>query len=1501
MSPSLPAQRWFIVARRLQARATRRIRRVNPRSNAARLGESQPAPAPPSQDRNRLPSRSSISFLPALIALVLVAALLSIRAAAQTQSAMPTWQPVGPAQVSTAAWNLVTGSVISIAADPSDSSGNTVYLGTAGGGVWKSTNAAADSSSVLFLPLTDTYTVPGGSLTSLSIGAVSVQPGGTGVILAGTGDPSGTATSWYGVGILRSADHGNTWSLIEGSAIASSGLKFTFSGSAFAGFAWSTTTPGLVVAAVTQSGYAAIAGTGTNNNQEALGIYYSLDAGSTWQLATLEDGSSVFQSSSLLGTATNAATSVVWNPVRHRFYAAIRYHGYYESTDGMTWTRLVNQPGTSLTPLLCPTDSGTTGSTACPIFRGLIAAQPATGDLFALTVDQNNLDQDLWQDACNLTSGACSSGTVQFANRISDQPLESVTGGGTLPQAIATSSLAAVPAQQDTLLFVGLTDLWRCSLAAGCVWRNTTNTQTCAAAQVAPGQQAIDGTFGASGLLYFGTPAGLWRSTDAVTEQPALCSADDAAHFQNLNAGLGSLAPVENFAEDPNNPGTWMAALGALGTAAPAAGGSPWNQVLDGEGDGVAVDPSNPQNWYATSLFGVGINTCNQGPGCTVADFGTPVIGESQVDNDVQTIPAPWILDPADSSRLFLGTCRLWRGPANGAGWSDSNLLSSMLDGDQGSFCNSNAEIRSLAAAPTNTDPSDAGAEQVYVGMAGTLDGGGLIPGHLFTATVHDSSTASTTHWTDLYASPVVNSDADGPWFNPSSYDISDIFIDPHDPTAQTLYVTIQGIYGNSLNASQLYTSTDAGAHWNNITANLPQAPANSVLVDPNNANIVYVALDTGVYYTQNVSACVQPISACWNVYGSGLPWSPVMSLMAYNEGSVQSLRAATWGRGIWQIPLLTAGIAPTTASFNPSALTFTAQPLQSLSAQQTVTVTNTGRLNLNVSTVTISGDFTESDSCAGQSLAPGAACPIEVSFNPSQSGTRTGTLTLFGNLPGGQITAALSGTGLGSAIIQLTPSSLNFGALGIASTSAPQSVTVANTGAQTASLTSETVTGNFHISANTCTSSLPAAASCTVSIVFNPAAAGTLTGTLTVVSSLGVEALPLSGTGQTAATDGLAPGSLAFAAQPIGTTSAAQQVTLTNTGDQALTQIAVAASGDFTFVNNCGALLQAHGSCAISVAYVPTRIGAETGTLTVADELREQSVALSGTGQAPPGVSATPSSINFGGYAVGTTSSPQTVTVTNSGGVPLTNLSAAITAGFAIAANQCPATLAAGAACPLSLTLTPSAAGAVSGTLTLSAGNLSKPLTVALTGNGNDFSLSTVGSSSAVVTSGQTASYTLQLAGLGGTAGSVALSCSGAPPNAACSLNPGSIALTGLSPSSVTVTAATGVTASAALRFARTGRNLVSLLAVTLPLAALGFRRRRLAPLLVLLVACLVLPLGCGVSASSGSGGGGSGSGSGGGSGGSSSATPSGNYTLTVTATMSNITHTATLTLTVQ
>ena len=123
------------------------------------------------------------------------------------------WTAVGPAQVASQSFGDVTGRVTSVAIDPADATGNTVYAGTTGGGVWKSVNAAGAAGSVTFAPLTDTLPVfsAGTSvLPSLSIGALSVSGG---VVLAGTGDPNDASDSYYGEGILRSADGGVTWTL----------------------------------------------------------------------------------------------------------------------------------------------------------------------------------------------------------------------------------------------------------------------------------------------------------------------------------------------------------------------------------------------------------------------------------------------------------------------------------------------------------------------------------------------------------------------------------------------------------------------------------------------------------------------------------------------------------------------------------------------------------------------------------------------------------------------------------------------------------------------------------------------------------------------------------------------------------------------------------------------------------------------------------------------------------------------------------------------------------------------------------------------------------------------------------------------------------------------------------------------------------------------------------------------------------------------------------------
>lgn len=1248
-------------------------------------------------------------------------------------------------QVASLAYGNVTGRVTAIAIDPADATGNTVYVGTTGGGVWKSTNAAGAAAAVKFVPLTDTlpvFSLDSGhtAVASLSIGAMGVANGlGGSVILAGTGDTNDALDSFYGSGVLRSVDGGATWTLAQESDDGVNGIH-SFVGLGFAGLAASTGStgsalPGVWVAAVGDAAEGEFVNAG-ESGYSVRGLYFSEDAGVSWQMAVIKDGSQIVQQPLLYGAnlGGNAATAVVWNPVRQRFYAAVRFHGYYESVDGTVWTRLAAQPGAGLTAAACPTNSGTTGSTGCPIFRGALAVQPESGDTFAFTVDASNGDQGIWRDSCAVVGGSCAS-AISFATKLNAGPLET---GGAIPQGDYDLSLTAMASGSSTLLFAGALDLYRCSLttaatgAGGCAFRNTTHVDDgCAApAMVAPGQHALAGLVGGSlPLVFVGNDGGLWRSLDGVAEDGSPCAVDDASHFDNLNGGLGSLAEVVQFSQHPTDSNMLLAGLGANGTAATSTASdlSAWGQLADGEGGYSAIDPVSPTKWYASTAAGVSITYCSKGSSCAASNFDTlPTIGAPQVTRDVSLIDPPWLLDPALSSNVLIGTCRVWRGPAaQSTAWPSTNVLSSEFGGPQNSACDgTNNFVRSLAAGGPGTTASTAagsGSTVLYSGMAGVLDGGGSVGGHVF-ATAAANAASSGTAWTDLAGSPVTNDGVNGGVFNAAGFDISSVAVDPHDTTGMTVYATVMGFAGNGVTAVHAYRSTDGGAHWTNIGSNLPDAPANSIVVDPNDAGTVYVATDTGVYVATNVTSCAS--ANCWSVYGSGLPNAPVVQLVASattpaGGGSNGELRAGTYGRGIWQIPLLTAGPGTNAAiTLTPVALAFGTVAVGAASGAQTITVTNSGSAALVVSGMTATGEFTETDNCVGSPVAAGGSCAVQVVFAPTAAGAATGVLTISANVAGGRATAALSGTGAAAGAVVLTPPSVSFGTVTVGGTSAAQNVVIANTGGVAVALFSESVTGDFQIVSNGCGGSLAAGGSCTVGLIFAPTLAGTRNGSLAVADSAGTQLASLTGVAALKATDTLSPMALTFGAQMVGTTSAYQTVFLTNAGDTALTGISVAiGSADFQLVNSCGTALSGHAACNMQVAFAPTAAGTRTGTLVVTDEYGSQTVALTGTAVAVPTVALTPSSLTFPLTTVGQRSTSQQVVVTNAGAGQLTLGTVSATGDITETDNCGNRTVTGPFSCTIQVTFAPSAPGTRTGVITVNGTQAGQQATAMVTG----------------------------------------------------------------------------------------------------------------------------------------------------------------------------------------
>ena len=185
------------------------------------------------------------------------------------------------------------------------------------------------------------------------------------------------------------------------------------------------------------------------------------------------------------------------------------------------------------------------------------------------------------------------------------------------------------------------------------------------------------------------------------------------------------------------------------------------------------------------------------------------------------------------------------------------------------------------------------------------------------------------------------------------------------------------------------------------------------------------------------------------------------------------------------------------------------------------------------------------------------------------------------------------------------------------------------------------------------------------------------------------------------------------------------------------------------------------------------------------------------------------PLTLSFSEQAAGTTSASQTVTLTNNESTALSitgvSISGANASDFAETDN-CVGNLPPGASCSVNVAFTPTAIGARTGSLRISSPQSLQP--VALNGMGQDFSISASSSSTATVSPGQTANYTVSLVPGGGFSQTVALSCSGAPAQSTCSLSSGSVGLTGSAPASVTVTVTTAGPSASLLQPPRSPRG---------------------------------------------------------------------------------------------
>lgn len=345
------------------------------------------------------------------------------------------------------------------------------------------------------------------------------------------------------------------------------------------------------------------------------------------------------------------------------------------------------------------------------------------------------------------------------------------------------------------------------------------------------------------------------------------------------------------------------------------------------------------------------------------------------------------------------------------------------------------------------------------------------------------------------------------------------------------------------------------------------------------------------------------------------------------------------------------------------------------------------------------------------------AACKITgITFNPMTVGAQNTNIYICDNTSATARAITLSGNGI-PMTLSVNPTSYNFGNIPFGTTALSTAIVISNPTSVEAALGTPTGSGPFSVSSSGCSATLAPAASCNVIMAYTPTSTSQQTGTLTVPVGNSGNPVVVSLQGAAMVPYAIAPASFNFGTQALNVSSAPHSFTLSNASSNDIPLGTATTSTGFSVVSTtCAGKIPSAGSCAVSAAFTPTANGPASGQLTVPVTLTGAPAivaALNGTGGQP---SVTlPASVDLGTALVGAPDMTAALALQNTSTVALAISSFAASSPFQVS-HACPASLAPGASCSAVVSLTPSAAGNFTGTLTVITDAPSSPHAVALT-----------------------------------------------------------------------------------------------------------------------------------------------------------------------------------------
>jgi len=785
------------------------------------------------------------------------------------------WTSVGPTPTTGGFFSPVTGRVTTIAVDPSDPAGNTVLIGGAMGGIWRSTDAGA------------TWTAVGDQNASLAMGSIAFAPSSPSTVYAATGESEAVAFDiYYGAGVLKSTDGGQTWT--QTCTVASSTCPFIGPYSDITPFGFFTLggTRITYVAVSPSNPQLVLVGAQTQFSQGTTeGLYCSDTGGSTWS-NILPD-----QLASFVGFASSTvAYAALGNPFGSS-PAAPNGNGIYKATSiGSTCSTIHFSRLTSTTlPLqstmgridmgIAPSD--TSGNTIYASIADSSTSSESNLGVFATTNGGTSWTQTAAPDICHFQ--------CWYDNVVKVDPNN--------PNFVFFGGSAVRDSSGNPSWVVRTTN-------GGTTWSSVIpNLPGGSAGLPHVDNHAIAFVKLASGKvrMYLGNDGGIWRTDDAEAS---------TVGWTNLNnPGLTLTQFYPYISINASQPAISFGGTQDNGSQNYQGPGTSWvdNQQC-GDGASTAVDSIIPSTVYIGCATGFPVNVSYQNG--TLGTFSPAITGINLLD--FSSFIPPLVADPSRANTAYFGTTRVYQTLDGGNSWTFiSNDLVNGSNGDS---------LTVLAVAPTN--PS-----VVYVG-ANTNTARGLT-GLVFVATNVTPGT--------LQNFLQVSGQGGLP---PRA--LTAIAVDPADNTGKTAYVTFSGFsfvntsIGINDPTGHIFKTTDGGATWNDVScsvavcatpaaADLPNTPVNDVVIDPDLPGIIYAATDEGVFVGDCTTAPCK-----WSTLSTGLPHVVVLSLRLHEPS--RTLRAATHGRGAWDITLNNftfsgphiTSITPTSANASGAQFTLT-------------------------------------------------------------------------------------------------------------------------------------------------------------------------------------------------------------------------------------------------------------------------------------------------------------------------------------------------------------------------------------------------------------------------------------------------------------------------------------------------------------------------------------------------------------------------------------------------